>query len=129
MIITFKDSDTTDIKELAKEAISNRLYVAGWSLRYVYSRILNNIPVRNTKLVIAYHNDIPIASGIYIDEFTRYQSMFFTRKAFRRNKIGTLIKEKLDLMSKDVDFPVYNTYGTTKESIKFLVKVNMPESY
>jgi len=125
-ILTTKDHSLT---ELAKLAIKNRLYVAGWSLRSVYSHILNNNISPKTQMVIICLDDVPVAVGIYIYEITRYQCMFFTRKAHRGKKLMSTIKKTLDtLVSNQPNMRVRNTYGTTLASQKCLASLKIEHS-
>lgn len=126
-ILTTKDHSLT---ELAKLAIKNRLYVSGWSLRSVYSHILNNSIHPKTQMVIICLDDVPVAVGIYIYEITHYQCMFFTRKAHRDKKLMSLIKKTLDtLISNEPKMRVRNTYATTLASQKCLAGLKIEHSH
>lgn len=122
-ILTTKDYSLT---ELANLAIKNRLYVAGWSLRSVYSHILNNNIHHKTQMVVVCLDDIPVAVGIYIYKITYYQCMFFTRKAHRGKKLMSTAKRTLDtLISNEPEMPLRNSYNTTTASQKCLASLKI----
>jgi hypothetical protein len=125
-ILTTKDYSLT---ELAKLAIKNRLYVAGWSLRSVYSHILNNSIHPKSQMAIICLDDVPVAVGIYIYEITRYQCMFFTRKAHRGKKLMSIAKKTLDtLISNEPKMRIRNSYATTIASQKCLASLKIEHS-
>lgn len=88
----------SEIYNACQIALTNRLYVPGWSIRSFLRSDRKEIKL----IVLAYDGERPIALGIILEEkyYSHSRFMVFVRKQYRRNGIGLNIfkksKEKYD---------------------------------
>lgn len=80
----------------AELASSNRLFVNGWMLEWVFSD-LKGYDATGSKLVLAFQDNVPIAVAVYYRQ--NNQVMAFTRKHFRGQGIGKNCVKRLDFPS------------------------------
>ena len=111
-------------KVLALEAIGNRLFVNGWSLRELLFDIANNsdefdFSSNNVNYDIVLVSDVgfsPIAVGVTVKHSGL--TMIFVRKYYRRQGIGSMIA----MMLKKRNAGMYFSEGI-EGSEKFFIKV------
>lgn len=102
------------VGKLAALARSHRLFVPGWTMTLLYSTWADfpETIMYNDRMVLAYHNGVPIAASTYT--VADKMVMVFVRKKHRRKKLGSTL---INLITTSLDEYEYD-YGNTA-SIKF----------
>jgi len=102
-------------KKLAAAALSNRLYVNGWSLQPVLLDIVDGMTVGES-LVVAFSNGEPVGVCLILNQRDRQpMTMTFVKRKYRRLGIGTQLFRRA-FGSTNAEF----RYGQgTKETEKF----------
>lgn len=115
-IIQSKCKDT--LKDLAKLALNNRLYVAGWELSYQLQKIIKDSEYyfdNNYKIYLYYKDDKPVSIFLYSPLYdSRDNCMAFTRKSERRNSYNTALIKSFTNDNPDIILKKY--YFGIKES-------------
>jgi hypothetical protein len=100
---TFKHYELGSLKVGAQLALSNRLYVSGWTLSNLYRDFVDGYRAEGSQIVIASHGSnpaTPVALALYYGR--DHQVMAFTRQSFRRQGLAVECVKRLKNLPENV---------------------------